>query len=41
MITEKLQAVVDRHVAGSPRARELLAGLEGSPDKAAQAAPKR
>lgn len=29
MITERLQAVVDRHVAGSPRARELLAALEG------------
>lgn len=29
MITEKIQAVVDRHVAGSPRARELLAALEG------------
>lgn len=29
MITEKIQAVVDRHVAGSPRARELLASLEG------------
>ena len=29
MITEKLQAVVDRHVADSPRARELLAALEG------------
>lgn len=29
MITEKIQAVVDRHVAGSPRARELLGALEG------------
>ncbi|MFO1503449.1 MAG: SCP2 sterol-binding domain-containing protein [Steroidobacteraceae bacterium] len=29
MITEKLQAVVDRHVAGSPRARELLVALDG------------
>lgn len=29
MLTEKIQALVDRHVAGSPRARELLAALEG------------
>jgi ubiquinone biosynthesis protein UbiJ len=29
MITEKIQALVDRHVDGSPRARELLAALEG------------
>ncbi len=29
MITERLQAAVDRQVAGSPRARELLAQLEG------------
>lgn len=29
MITERLQAVVDREVAGSPRARELLALLDG------------
>jgi ubiquinone biosynthesis accessory factor UbiJ len=29
MITERIQALVDRHVAGSPRARELLATLEG------------
>lgn len=29
MLTERLQAVVDREVAGSPRARELLALLEG------------
>lgn len=29
MLTERLQAMVDRNVAGSPRARELLAGLEG------------
>jgi ubiquinone biosynthesis protein UbiJ len=29
MLTEKIQAVVDRHVAGSPRARELVTALEG------------
>jgi ubiquinone biosynthesis accessory factor UbiJ len=29
MLTEKIQALVDRHVDGSPRARELLAALEG------------
>ena len=29
MLTERIQALVDRHVAGSPRARELLAALEG------------
>jgi ubiquinone biosynthesis accessory factor UbiJ len=29
MLTEKIQAVVDRQVAGSPRARELIAALEG------------
>lgn len=29
MITERIQALVDRHVAGSPRARELLAALDG------------
>ncbi len=29
MLTEQIQAMVDRHVAGSPRARQLLAGLEG------------
>jgi ubiquinone biosynthesis accessory factor UbiJ len=29
MLTEKIQALVDRNVAGSPRARELLAALEG------------
>jgi ubiquinone biosynthesis accessory factor UbiJ len=29
MLTEKLQAVVDEKVAGSPRARELLGQLEG------------
>lgn len=29
MLTERIQAQVDRHVAGSPRARELLAQLEG------------
>ncbi len=29
MLTEQIQAMVDRHVAGSPRARQLLAQLEG------------
>ena len=29
MITERIQAIVDRNVAGSPRARALLAELEG------------
>ncbi|HMA10378.1 MAG TPA: SCP2 sterol-binding domain-containing protein [Steroidobacteraceae bacterium] len=29
MLTERIQSLVDRHVAGSPRARELLAALEG------------
>jgi len=29
MLTERLQAMVDRAVAGSPRARELLARLDG------------
>ena len=29
MITERIQAVVDRNVAGSPRARALLTELEG------------
>jgi ubiquinone biosynthesis protein UbiJ len=29
MITERLQAMIDRAVEGSPRARELLAQLEG------------
>jgi len=29
MITERLQSLLDREVAGSPRARELLALLEG------------
>ena len=29
MLTERLQAMVDRGVEGSPRARELLAQLEG------------
>lgn len=29
MLTERLQAMIDRGVEGSPRARELLAGLEG------------
>jgi len=29
MITERLQAMIDRGVEGSPRARELLAQLEG------------
>jgi ubiquinone biosynthesis protein UbiJ len=29
MLTERLQALVDREVAGSPRARELLAQLDG------------
>jgi ubiquinone biosynthesis protein UbiJ len=29
MITEKIQALLDRNVAGSPRARQLLAQLEG------------
>jgi len=29
MLTERIQGLVDRHVAGSPRARELLAALEG------------
>ena len=29
MLTEKIQALIDRHVAGSPRARELLAQLAG------------
>jgi ubiquinone biosynthesis protein UbiJ len=29
MLTERLQAAIDREVAGSPRARELLALLEG------------
>jgi ubiquinone biosynthesis protein UbiJ len=29
MLTERIQAAIDRNVAGSPRARELLARLEG------------
>ncbi len=29
MLTERIQAMVDRNVAGSPRARELLAELQG------------
>jgi ubiquinone biosynthesis accessory factor UbiJ len=29
MITERIQALIDRHVAGSPRARELLQQLDG------------
>lgn len=29
MITERIQALIDRHVAGSPRARELLSQLNG------------
>jgi ubiquinone biosynthesis protein UbiJ len=29
MLTEKIQAVIDRHVAGSPRARALVFALEG------------
>jgi len=29
MLTEQIQAMVDRHVAGSPRARQLLTQLEG------------
>jgi ubiquinone biosynthesis accessory factor UbiJ len=29
MLTERIQAAIDRNVAGSPRARELLAQLEG------------
>jgi ubiquinone biosynthesis protein UbiJ len=29
MITEQIQAMIDRHVAGSPRARQLLSQLEG------------
>jgi ubiquinone biosynthesis accessory factor UbiJ len=29
MLTERIQAAIDRNVAGSPRARELLASLEG------------
>jgi ubiquinone biosynthesis protein UbiJ len=29
MLTERLQALVDRGVEGSPRARQLLAGLDG------------
>lgn len=29
MLTERLQAMIDRAVAGSPRARELLAQLDG------------
>jgi len=29
MLTERIQAAIDRNVAGSPRARELLAELEG------------
>jgi ubiquinone biosynthesis accessory factor UbiJ len=29
MLTERLQSLVDREVAGSPRARELLAQLDG------------
>jgi ubiquinone biosynthesis accessory factor UbiJ len=29
MITERIQALIDRHVAGSPRARELLRQLDG------------
>jgi ubiquinone biosynthesis protein UbiJ len=29
MLTEQLQAMIDRHVAGSPRARQLLAQLDG------------
>jgi ubiquinone biosynthesis accessory factor UbiJ len=29
MITERIQALIDRHIAGSPRARELIAALDG------------
>lgn len=29
MLTERIQAAIDRNVAGSPRARELLSSLEG------------
>jgi ubiquinone biosynthesis protein UbiJ len=29
MLTERIQAAIDRNVAGSPRARELLAQLDG------------
>jgi ubiquinone biosynthesis accessory factor UbiJ len=29
MLTERIQAMIDRHVAGSPRARQLLAQLDG------------
>jgi ubiquinone biosynthesis protein UbiJ len=29
MLTAQIQAMIDRHVAGSPRARELLAQLDG------------
>lgn len=29
MLTEQIQAMIDRHVAGSPRARQLLAQLDG------------
>jgi ubiquinone biosynthesis accessory factor UbiJ len=29
MITERIQSAIDQHVAGSPRARQLLAELEG------------
>ena len=29
MITERIQSIIDQHVAGSPRARQLLTELEG------------
>jgi ubiquinone biosynthesis protein UbiJ len=29
MLTERIQSTIDRHVAGSPRARELLGELDG------------
>jgi ubiquinone biosynthesis protein UbiJ len=29
MLTERVQAMIDRHVAGSPRARQLLSQLDG------------
>ncbi len=29
MITARIQSVIDEHVAGSPRARQLLTGLDG------------
>lgn len=42
MLTERLQALVDRGVEGSPRARELLAQLEGrSMEVAARYTPLR